>query len=959
MIKHLSFFALVILLGVAVLDSCSNSSSPPSTRGGSKADLIITAAEISLGEVCKAGNIIVLVRAQVKNQGEVSTPARNDVGLVGASEVTTNWGNGVGLPKLEPGQSTEVEIPIYYLVDNPSFMQGNHSFEVFVNSGGWIDESNTKNNKFSPNLSINIPADFCQFPLQGRSWGDPHIITFDGLKYEFQTVGAFWLVNTPNKDFSVQVCQQQWGESQRVSVNTAVATLLSEHKINAYVNREESPLTVDGGEMKLEDGGSVEVSEGINISRKGNDYTLLSTSGDKVVLEIRGGYINVNVYTTRFEKIAGLLGNANSNTKDDLALSTSEILDQPMSLAARYSRFANSWRIKEESFFSQDNFECPNNEEFPVGKDVSLDELDNEARQKADTACAKITNKTLLEACIIDVALTGNSSFAEASTNAPIPNAVLELAKPDLIVTEASVNLGSCKQDGPFLNFSATVKNIGNAASPTRSDVGIVGALDADTPKGQAPWGNGVGLNALAPNQSTVVQIPVYYLKADPTYMIGAHRFEVNVNRGNWIDESDTSNNSFGILNITIPADFCPSLSRHGRSWGDPHLITFDGLNYGFQTVGAFTLAKKSNSSQTVEVCQQPWAGHNNLSVNIAVATLVGKNRLLLDIEQKAAILNGTKLTIANGASTKVGDGKLIRIANNVYKLEYPNGDVLKVTLYAKYLDIDVWTIPNGKMQGLLGNANTNLADDIALSNGTTLSQPVAFADIHGSYASSWRTGAQSLFATDNFSCNADTSFPQKATTPNDFDENRRKQAEETCDQAGVTNAQLLQACIIDVAATGDNSFAKSSSESNIPEKSLKLRFPNLKVILPKGLAEFHPDQDIGEFSVQGQNIGDATAPGTLSAGAAGGYMVDIVLSQGNEIIEANDILLIGGRISNTPDLAASAEKVLSEGNMTIPPSTPLGNYNLCAFIDSQEKIAESDEGNNVTCVPVKIVSPN
>ena len=960
MIRSLLLFTTLILLGILVLNACSSSSNPnPGTRGGPKADLVITAAEISLGEVCQAGSPILMVRVEVKNQGDAASPARNDVGLVGTSEVTTNWGNGVGLPKLEPNQSTAVEIPVYYLIADPSFMQGNHSFEVFVNSGGWIDESNTSNNKFSPNLNINVPANFCKFPVQGRSWGDPHIITFDGLKYEFQTVGEFWLVRTPQEDFAVQVCQQPWFNSQRVSVNTAVAALLSEHRVNVYLNTKESPIRVDGGELNIEDGSSVEVSEGNSISRKGNDYTLLSASGDRVVIELRGSYLNISVHTARFEGITGLLGNANSSTEDDMALSNGEVLSQPMSLATRYGDFANSWRITSGSLFVQDNFECPSNEDFPVGKDVTLDELDNAARQKAETACAEIKDKTLLEACIIDVALTDDTSFAEASANAPVPNTALELAKPDLIVTEASVSLGSCKQDGPFLNFSATVKNIGNAASPTRHDVGIVGAIDADTPQGQAPWGNGVGLDALAPNQSTVVQIPVHYLIDDPTYMIGAHRFEVNVNRGDWIEESDTSNNSFGILNITIPADFCPSLSRRGRSWGDPHLVTLDGLAYEFQTVGTFTLAKKANSSQTVEVCQQPWGNSNRLSVNVGVATLIGTKRLRFDLEKKAAILDGTELNLANGASTKVGDGNLSRMANNIYKLEYPNGDVLKVTLYAKYLDVDFWTIPNGKMQGLLGNANTNLADDIALSNGTVLSQPVAFADIYGSYASSWRTGAQSLFAADNFSCNADTNFPEKATTPNDFDEDKRRQAEEVCDQAGVTNAQLLQACIIDVAGTGDNDFAKSSAESDAPERPLTLRFPDLKVILPEGLSEFHPDQDIGEFSVQGQNVGDATAPGTLSAGATGGYMVDIVLSQGNEIIDANDILLTGGRISNTPDLVASAERVLSEGNMTIPPSTPLGNYNLCAFIDSQEKVVESDEGNNVTCVAVKIVSPN
>ncbi len=427
------------LIVIFSLNACSDSPGT-GTRGTSKPDLVITGAEISLGETCQAGNVIVLVKAVIKNQGEATSLARSDVGLVGTSEVTTNWGNGVGLPALAPGQSTEVEIPVYYLIADPSFMQGNHDFEVFVNSGGWIDESNTSNNKFFPNLNINVPANFCKFPVQGRSWGDPHIITFDKLKYEFQTVGEFWLVKTPEEDFAVQVCQQPWRGSQRVSVNTSVAALpyntsvaalLSEHRVNVYLNVKESPIRVDGGELNIEDGGSVEVSEGNIISRKGNDYTLISASGDRVVIELRGSYLNVSVHTTRFEGVTGLLGNANSNTTDDMALSNGEVLSQPMSLATRYRDFANSWRITSGSLFIKDNFECPSNEDFPKGKDVILDELDSEARQKAQLACKDIQNNTLLEACIIDVALTGDTSFAEASANAPVPNTVLELAKPD------------------------------------------------------------------------------------------------------------------------------------------------------------------------------------------------------------------------------------------------------------------------------------------------------------------------------------------------------------------------------------------------------------------------------------------------------------------------------------------------------------------------------------------------
>jgi len=39
-----------------------------------------------------------------------------------------------------------------------------------------------------------------------------------------------------------------------------------------------------------------------------------------------------------------------------------------------------------------------------------------------------------------------------------------------------------------------------------------------------------------------------------------------------------------------------------------------------------------------------------------------------------------------------------------------------------------------------------------------------------------------------------------------------------------------------------------------------------------------------------------------------------------------------------------------------IPPDVRPGNYYFCAQIDPGNRILESDETNNVTCVPIKIL---
>ena len=111
-----------------------------------------------------------------------------------------------------------------------------------------------------------------------------------------------------------------------------------------------------------------------------------------------------------------------------------------------------------------------------------------------------------------------------------------------------------------------------------------------------------------------------------------------------------------------------------------------------------------------------------------------------------------------------------------------------------------------------------------------------------------------------------------------------------------------------------------------------------------------------------GGGRGRATAAGTR-AGASRGYMLDLVLSSDADVPTgpatfsatfAEDALLRGGRVSDTPDLAAGGTAVRRAGAF-IPADTPPGKYFLCARIDPTNQIVETDENNNVACVPIEI----
>jgi len=86
-------------------------------------------------------------------------------------------------------------------------------------------------------LSDQILVDY---GMDAYSAGDPHIVTYDDLLYDFQDAGEFTLVRSTNADdFIIQTRQEKWdvsGSNDMFSVNTAVATQLGTTKVGFYIN---------------------------------------------------------------------------------------------------------------------------------------------------------------------------------------------------------------------------------------------------------------------------------------------------------------------------------------------------------------------------------------------------------------------------------------------------------------------------------------------------------------------------------------------------------------------------------------------------------------------------------------------------------------------------------------------------------------------------------------------------
>jgi len=210
--------------------------------------------------------------------------------------------------------------------------------------------------------------------IQGRSYGDPHVVTFDKTGYSFQTVGEFVLVNSPGK-LEIQVRQKP--QSQDFSLNTAVAIQLYGDRICYYAqdipDGSKLPIWLNGSPIQME-GRTYYLPHGGSLRLVGRNYILAGPMGERIIMDVRSGqsaFINVTVEIPRCQHhaIIGLLGNGNGNAMDEfqnnrqnnaeawrgfVAMNAPEFASISEEMEQRYQNqlikdFAEGYRVKPDS----------------------------------------------------------------------------------------------------------------------------------------------------------------------------------------------------------------------------------------------------------------------------------------------------------------------------------------------------------------------------------------------------------------------------------------------------------------------------------------------------------------------------------------------------------------------------------------------------------------------------------
>ena len=251
----------------------------------------------------------------------------------------------------------------------------------------------------------------------GRITGDPHIETRDGTRFSTQLAGEFFGRTSPDgHDYQLRTIPMP-GRTD-VSLVSAVAIDTGDHRVTVS-SHPAVEVRIDGklqkrpedfAQIDLDDGSTAGVwapgSRG-DLSQRPFTVAVLWPDLSDVHLFVSPVYgITITTAWPAGSAALGLLGDENADPADDLTTRTGSLtLDSQI--------FAESWRIEPtESLF--DYAATGGNESytllwFPQTSATLIPSVQTEARQSC--SAAGITDESALDACVFDVAVTGDPGF--------------------------------------------------------------------------------------------------------------------------------------------------------------------------------------------------------------------------------------------------------------------------------------------------------------------------------------------------------------------------------------------------------------------------------------------------------------------------------------------------------------------------------------------------------------------
>ena len=256
-----------------------------------------------------------------------------------------------------------------------------------------------------------------------QSNGDPHLLTVNKVRYDFQAAGEFTLLRSADGSLDIQARQEPFGSSGYVSINTAVAAKVGSPRVGVYATTAGLQILVDGKAVDLS-GGPDDLGGGASVSSNQFGFGIDFPDGTRMwALSVHQYGISVQLKPSA-SLIAGGVGLLGRVVPGGLGIpalpdgtrlpAASNVQER---LATLYGKFADAWRLTDSTtLFDYDSGKSTATytiKPYPTQmKLATVSDLSPAQVAAGTSACAGVTDPGTHDSCVFDVGVTGQAGFA-------------------------------------------------------------------------------------------------------------------------------------------------------------------------------------------------------------------------------------------------------------------------------------------------------------------------------------------------------------------------------------------------------------------------------------------------------------------------------------------------------------------------------------------------------------------